>query len=291
LLIKKKDSSSNDVQIVAEKSGTAAKAAHGLKVASTLTEEMLTEHNRLNGTLDCSGAGSFNNHTKEYISKWAAENTAIMLPRTDKPFPAGVVPIESFGPMVVDQPQYLIHQNKSKSTTTATASLITSAPVAIASKPSPLCLSSHEVMTSKKDTEFKLNGNKATVSTAVDLKHLSQIKNAINGSNDHHHAASSNNNGNASYHHQSKINGNSNELIKPQFSNTTTNATSATTTITAIKANNAKSMEMAAVAAAAKKKLNSLNIRQKSGSGGAGRLLVSNNNTTNNNNTHELIAT
>jgi hypothetical protein len=240
---------------------------------------MLTEHNRLNGTLGCSGAGSFNNHTKEYISKWAAENTAIMLPRTDKPFPVGVIPIESFGPMITDQPQYLIHQNKSKQATS-----LGSAPIPIASKPLvSLCMSQEAV---KKDTEFisnndlklKLNGNK----TAVDLKHLSQIKNTIASATNGEHHTSGNMNTNNNYHHQSKINGNSKELIKPEFSAT---ATAAIITSSINKAS-VKQIEMAAVAAA-KKKLNSLS-RKNSGSNGT-RLLTSNNNHTKNK--HELITT
>lgn len=105
------DSSSNEVQIVAEKCGT---PLNGIKspikqpalIKTDLTEANLAEHNRLNGTTSgTNGAGTFNSQTKDYISRWAAEH-AKYLSMTEEPFKADYVPIESFGDKILNDPQY-----------------------------------------------------------------------------------------------------------------------------------------------------------------------------------------
>ena len=135
------------MQIVAEKQGTAKSAGKsmiGNSGGSTLTEEMLAEHNRLNGTIGCSGAGTFNNHTKEYICKWATQNTALMTPRDEKPFAPGIIPIETYGVKVLDSPQYLVQQGSSSSSSPSVAAnkpvngksvLTVAASAVLASKP------------------------------------------------------------------------------------------------------------------------------------------------------------
>jgi hypothetical protein len=68
-----------------------------------LTEELITEHNKLNGNLG-RGNNTFNNTTKMYIMKWASENNYA----DEQPFEPVVIPIETFGIKILDQPQYLM---------------------------------------------------------------------------------------------------------------------------------------------------------------------------------------
>lgn len=94
------EESSSDVLIVAEKS---ASKSNDL----TLTEELLAEHNKLYGSYS-TGNGAFSNHTRDYISKWAQEYA----PTDEKPFPTDVIPIESYGLKVLNEPQYLLCKSR-----------------------------------------------------------------------------------------------------------------------------------------------------------------------------------
>ena len=126
------DSSSNDVLIVMETSSPQkanqknSQLINSSKTSTerSLTEDILAEHNKLNGTLGC-GSGGFNNYTREYISKWAQEYK----PNDEKPFPPGSIPIESFGVKILNEPQYL--QNKSRFGGNSTSNQVTIAPVPI----------------------------------------------------------------------------------------------------------------------------------------------------------------
>ena len=93
------DSSSNDVLIVMETTSATKKSNQSNKtpVERTLTEDLLAEHNKLNGTLSC-GTGTFSNYTREFISKWALEYKS----NDEKPFPPGFIPIESFGVKILN---------------------------------------------------------------------------------------------------------------------------------------------------------------------------------------------
>ena len=106
-------SSSNDILIVAETTGTKSKTNAQKTLNSSnerpLTEDILAEHNKICGTQTC-GGGTFSNYTREYISKWAMEYEQ----PEEKPFPAETIPIETYGVKVLNEPQYLNH-NKSKS--------------------------------------------------------------------------------------------------------------------------------------------------------------------------------
>ena len=130
------DSSSNDVLIVMETTSATKKASQTNKtpVERTLTEDLLAEHNKLNGTLGC-GSGTFSNYTREFISKWALEYKC----NDEKPFPPGFIPIESFGVKILNEPQYL--QNKSRfggsSSSSSTANQVPIAPVPVATMTAP----------------------------------------------------------------------------------------------------------------------------------------------------------
>ena len=107
------DDSSNDILIIdtpkstqyASKSASASKS--GEPHLPTLTEELIIEHNKLHGSVGC-GSGTFSTFTRDYITKW----TLAYEPTEEKPFAAGLIPIESFGVKVLNEPQYL--QNKSR---------------------------------------------------------------------------------------------------------------------------------------------------------------------------------
>ena len=121
------DSSSNDVLIVLETSGQQLPGLHKQPLASastvtannsssssqpkttTLTEELLAEHNKQHGTLN-TGGGTFSSHTRDYISKWALEYKHT----EEKPFACGLIPIESFGVKILNEPQYLLTKSKVK---------------------------------------------------------------------------------------------------------------------------------------------------------------------------------
>lgn len=68
-----------------------------------LTEDMIKEHNNRNGSLSRGNGSSFSNSTKMYIVKWTMEN----VPSIERPFEEKIIPIESFGEKILDQPQYL----------------------------------------------------------------------------------------------------------------------------------------------------------------------------------------
>ena len=68
-----------------------------------LTEDLIKEHNTLNGSLSRGNGSSFSNSTKMYIVKWCVDS----VPTLEKPFESNLIPIESFGEKVLDEPQYL----------------------------------------------------------------------------------------------------------------------------------------------------------------------------------------
>ena len=107
------DDSSNDILIIDTPKSTqyVAKSASASKTGEphvpTLTEELIIEHNKLHGSVGC-GNGTFSSFTRDYITKWTLDYE----PTDEKPFTAGLIPIESFGVKVLNEPQYL--QNKSR---------------------------------------------------------------------------------------------------------------------------------------------------------------------------------
>jgi len=152
--------SSNNITSAAV--AAAAAAAATIITDRALTEDVLAEHNKLNGTMGC-GSGTFSNHTREYITKWVLDYKS----NDEKPFPPGQIPIESFGNKILNEPQYL--QNKSRfgtnnsngnTTTTATSQQH----VAIAPVPSiPVLASTTATGTQKinqrNETDSKTNLN------------------------------------------------------------------------------------------------------------------------------------
>ncbi|CAF0720036.1 unnamed protein product [Brachionus calyciflorus] len=108
------EESSNDVLIVAEKNVSPSELV--------LTEELLLEHNKQFGSYS-TGNGTFSSHTKEYINKWINELVA----PDDKPFPEDVIPIDSFGTKILNDPQYL--NVKSRQVPTPQSTKIISKPV------------------------------------------------------------------------------------------------------------------------------------------------------------------
>ena len=109
------EESSSDVLIVSEKNAE-----------FVLTEERLSEHNKLYGSYS-TGNGTFSSHTKDYINKWIGGLELI----EDKPFPQEVIPIDSFGAKVLNDPQYLTVKSRqqpqsAQTTKTAKSTAVTS---------------------------------------------------------------------------------------------------------------------------------------------------------------------
>lgn len=96
------EESSSDVLIVSEKNSNGE---------FVLTEERLADHNKLYGSYS-TGNGTFSTHTKDYINKWIGGlETA-----EDKPFPQEIIPIDSFGSKVLNDPQYLTVKSRQQPT-------------------------------------------------------------------------------------------------------------------------------------------------------------------------------
>lgn len=103
--------SSNEIQIFQETPNSSSSAS---KQPSSLTEAALLEHNKStsSSTSNQTNGGGLSS-TNDYIARWAMETRRQLSVIIDeKPFPCEVVPIETFGPKIIDNPQYLLCKSR-----------------------------------------------------------------------------------------------------------------------------------------------------------------------------------
>lgn len=73
------------------------------KKSDKLTEEVIKEHNTLNGGISRGGNNSFTSNTKTFIVNWSMKE----IPIDGEPFEDKIIPLETYGEKILDQPQYL----------------------------------------------------------------------------------------------------------------------------------------------------------------------------------------
>jgi hypothetical protein len=194
--------SSNEIQIVQETTNSSSSAS---KQPSSLTEAALLEHNKSTSSSSSNQTnGGGLSSTNDYIARWAMETRRQLSVIIDeKPFPCEVVPIETFGPKIIDNPQYLLCKsrlgagNGISTTPPATNAVATAAkPVtqASVSKPAANAILPPKTVNAaqNKDVKPTLTGANPSLPNAANNINHKQAATAISNGNNNNNTTTTN---------------------------------------------------------------------------------------------------